>query len=240
MQPALEKFQSHFSYTMLDLTFHAPQPRNETVTPAKLVVAGWTGRDPSAVAHHVEELRAIGVTPPSRTPIFYLAGLSRVTCVGTIEVLGTETSGEAEFVLLQHNGALWVGVGSDHTDRKLETYGVAASKQICDKPVGKDFWRYDEVAPHWDRLKLRAYATIDGNRVLYQDGSVAQMLSPASLLSLYNDSGALPEGTLMFCGTLAAIGGIRPAERFECELVDPVLQRTIRCDYHINILPVVS
>jgi hypothetical protein len=225
---------------MPELDLLDAQARRESVPLTKLVVAGWTGRDPAAVAHHIEELKAIGVTPPSRTPIFYLASLSRVTCAGAIEVLSAETSGEAEFVLLQHKGALWVGIGSDHTDRKLETYGVAASKQICDKPIGTEFWRYDAVAPHWDQLKLRAYATIGGKRELYQDGSVAQMLAPSSLLSLYNEGGALRDGTLMFCGTLAAIGGIRPAERFECELIDPVLQRTIRCGYDINVLPVVS
>jgi len=225
---------------MPELDLLDAQARRESVPLTKLVVAGWTGRDPAAVAHHIEELKAIGVTPPSRTPIFYLASLSRVTCAGAIEVLSADTSGEAEFVLLQHKGALWVGIGSDHTDRKLETYGVAASKQICDKPIGTEFWRYDAVAPHWDQLKLRAYATIGGKRELYQDGSVAQMLAPSSLLSLYNEGGALRDGNLMFCGTLAAIGGIRPAERFECELIDPVLQRTIRCGYDINVLPVVS
>jgi hypothetical protein len=225
---------------MFDLTLLDSHARTETVAPTKLVVAGWTGRDAAAVTHHIEELKALGVSPPSRTPIFYLGSLSRVTCAGAIEVLGEDTSGEAEFVLLQHKGVLWVGIGSDHTDRKLETYGVAASKQICDKPIGAEFWRYDAVAPHWDQLKLRSYATIDGKRELYQDGSVAKMLSPASLLSLYNDAGVLPDGTLMFCGTLAAIGGIRPGSRFECELTDPVLQRSIRCGYDINVLPIVS
>jgi hypothetical protein len=225
---------------MLDLTFFDADIRSETVVPAKLVVAGWTGRDAAAVAHHIEELKALGVSPPSRTPIFYLGSVSRVTCAGAIEVLGGDTSGEAEFVLLQHKGALWVGIGSDHTDRKLETYGVAASKQICDKPIGMEFWRYDAVAPHWDQLQLRAYATIGGKRELYQDGPVSRMLSPASLLSLYAEDGSLPDGTLMFCGTLAAIGGIRPADRFECELIDPVLQRTISCGYDITVLPTVS
>jgi len=225
---------------MLELTFHDAGSRRENAALTKLVVAGWTGRDAAAVAHHIAELEALGVPPPSRTPIFYVASLSRVTCAGAIEVLGRDTSGEAEFVLLRHEGTLWVGLGSDHTDRKLETFGVAASKQICDKPIGTEFWRYDAVAPHWDQIKLRSYATINGKRELYQDGSVAQMLSPESLLSLYNDGGVLPDGTVMFCGTLAAIGGIRPAGRFECELIDPVLQRSIRCGYDINVLPIVS
>jgi hypothetical protein len=44
----------------------------------------------------------------------------------------------------------------------------------------------------------------------------------------------------MFCGTLGAIGGIRPASRFEMELEDPVLERTLRHAYAIDVLPVVS
>jgi hypothetical protein len=42
----------------------------------------------------------------------------------------------------------------------------------------------------------------------------------------------------MFGGTFAAKGGIRPADRFECELEDPVLKRTIRHAYDVITLPV--
>ena len=31
-----------------------------------LVIAGWTGRDVAALNHHIEELKAIGVQPPSQ------------------------------------------------------------------------------------------------------------------------------------------------------------------------------
>jgi len=225
---------------MLSLTFHDKQPLLKNLTPRQLVVAGWTGRDSSAIAHHIAELKALGVKPPSRTPLFYLCSVSRVTQAGAIEVLGERTSGEAEFLLLKHSGALWIGVGSDHTDRDLEAHGVAASKQICDKPIGGEFWRYDAVAPHWDQIRLRAYAVNLGKRELYQDGLVSAMLPPAELISLYDSANDLPEGALMFCGTLATIGGIRPAERFECELDDPVLQRRIHCGYDIVALPIVS
>ena len=44
----------------------------------------------------------------------------------------------------------------------------------------------------------------------------------------------------MFCGTLGAIGGIRPASRFEMELHDPKLGRTITAAYDIETLAVVS
>ena len=43
---------------------------------------------------------------------------------------------------------------------------------------------------------------------------------------------------LMFGGTFAAKGGIRPADRFECELEDPVLKRSIRHAYDVIALPV--
>ncbi len=33
---------------------------------------------------------------------------------------------------------LFVGVGSDHTDRKAETINVSLSKQMCAKPVSRE------------------------------------------------------------------------------------------------------
>jgi hypothetical protein len=42
----------------------------------------------------------------------------------------------------------------------------------------------------------------------------------------------------MFGGTLAAIGGIRPADCFEGELEDPVLGRRISFAYDVRQLPV--
>ena len=131
----------------------------------------------------------------------------------SIEVMGTASSGEVEFVLLQYQGRLWIGTGSDHTDREVEAYGVTVSKQMCEKPLAPQFWAFDDVAAHWDRLMLRSHATIDGKRVLYQEGSVAAMRHPEDLIARYA-KGGLAEGTLMFCGTLAVHGGLRPARAF--------------------------
>jgi len=100
-----------------------------------VIVAGWTGRDAAAVDKHIRELEELGVKRPSTTPIFYPVSAVRVTTATEIEVVGTHSGGEVEFVLLQHDGRMWVGVGSDHTDRQVETYGVTVSKQMCDKPV---------------------------------------------------------------------------------------------------------
>ena len=204
------------------------------------VIAGWTGRDPVAMEKHIAELEAIGVKRPASTPIFYRVAAARLTTDPAIEATGTASSGEAEFVLVQADGRLFVGAGSDHTDREVETYGVTVSKQMCDKPVAPVLWPFDEVAEHWDRLRLRSRIVNGGARSLYQEGPVTAMLDPRDLMSRYAEGGHLPDGTLMFCGTLAAHGGIRPAERFEFELEDPVLGRKIGHAYSVKTLPILG
>jgi hypothetical protein len=218
------------------------------------IVAGWTGRDAAAVEKHIAELEALGVRRPATTPIFYRVAAARLTTATEIEVVGAHSGGEVEFVLLQHGGRVWVGVGSDHTDREVETYGVTVSKQMCDKPVAPVFWAFDDVAPHWDRLTLRAHVIEDGARKIYQEGSVAAMLKPLDLIgrcalpagtagvppAFADGASQLPENTLMFCGTLAARGGVRPTERFEFEIEDPVLGRSIVHGYSVRILPVLG
>lgn len=74
----------------------------------------------------------------------------------------------------------------------------------------------------------------------YQEGSVTAMIDPRELIQLYTGGGALAEGTMMFCGTLAAKGGIRPAPSFSYELEDPVLKRKLTHSYTIATLPVLG
>ena len=210
--------------------------KHQNVSVEQAVIAGWTGRDQAAVEKHIKELEVLGVKRPATTPIFYRVAASRLTTDDSIEVMGSASSGEVEFVLLQWQGRLWIGTGSDHTDREVEVYGVTVSKQMCEKPLAPQFWAFDDVAAHWDRLMLRSHATIAGKRALYQEGSVAAMRHPEDLIARYAKSG-LAEGTLMFCGTLAVHGGIKPAERFEFELEDPLRGRKIHHGYSVVSLP---
>jgi hypothetical protein len=164
----------------------------------------------------------------------------RLAITDSIEVSGTESSGEVEFVLIGWQGRIFVGVGSDHTDRKVEAYSVTVSKQMCDKPMAPVLWELEDVAGHWDRMILRSYAWIDGARVLYQEGTLDAMLPVADLIQRgFGDKG-LPDGCAMFGGTFAAKGGIRPASRFEYELEDPVLKRKIGGGYDVIALPVLG
>lgn len=216
---------------MLTLTLHEDGGLHIAAVPVHtLVIAGWTGRDAAKVQAHIDELAAIGVKPPANVPVFYRVSAARLTTAPVIEVTGDASSGEVEFVVFNHGDRLWVTVGSDHTDRDVEAYGITVSKQMCDKPVCADVWPLLDVAGHWDRLVLRAWA--DG--VLYQEGSVAEMRAPGDLIAAY---GGLPPGAAMFGGTMPVVGGVRPAARFEIELEDPVLGRRLRHGYDIAVLP---
>ncbi|MFN0263696.1 DUF2848 domain-containing protein [Tepidamorphus sp. 3E244] len=225
----------------LQVTLHRKDgSENAEATITRLIVAGWTGRDADAMEAHIRELEELGIPRPARTPIFYRNAVSNITTADVIEVTGDNTSGEAEFVVLRTGGETWIGIGSDHTDRELEKQGITVAKQICDKPVGTDFWLFDDVADHWDQLQLRATITENGKDVVYQEGPVAKMRPASQLIEMFGkeDASGLQDGDAMMGGTLAAIGGIRPASRFTCELIDPVLDRRISHSYEIVELPV--
>lgn len=133
-------------------------------------------------------------------------------------------------------GALWLGLGSDHTDRGLETVSVAAAKQACPKPVARGLWPLSEVAGHLDQLVLRSEIEEDGTWTPYQEGTLAAILP---LADLAHEAGLGPGGA-MLCGTLPAIGGVRPGAAWRMTLRDPVLGRDLALSYRVVALPVVA
>jgi hypothetical protein len=201
-----------------------------------LIVAGWTGRDASAVQHHIAELEAIGVAPPSQVPLFYRVANTLLTTAAEIEVLGAATSGEAEPMLIRQGGACWLGLASDHTDRELEAVSVAASKQACQKPCAAVLWPWQSVAGHLDDIQVRSWIWEGGDWVLYQNGTLAGLLPLPGLLKV----SGMGDRSAMLCGTFAAIGGVRAADRFRAEMLDPATGRRIEFGYRATCLPVVS
>jgi hypothetical protein len=210
---------------------------NAAVT--SLVIAGWTGRDPQAMEAHIVELEKLGVKRPTSTPIFYRGAAALLTQSADIEVVGEASSGEVEPVILALADGLWLGVGSDHTDRQVETVGITISKQMCAKPVSTKLWRFSEVSERWDQLMIRSFATSHGKRRLYQEGSLSKMRHPDDLIARYLGAGKnLPVGTAMFCGTSPVHGEIEGADLFEIELEDPIAKRKITHLYNTLTLPI--
>jgi len=201
-----------------------------------LVVAGWTGRDQEKVQHHIDELAAIGVAPPSQVPLFYRTSASLTQQSDHIQVLGAGTSGEIEPLIVHANGTFWLGLGSDHTDRPLEAHSVAASKQACPKPVATSLWPLDEIKDHLDTLELHCEIHEDGAWIVYQTGTLSSIRPLTELIN----SSKLPNGGAMLCGTLGAIGGVREAAAYRMRLADPVLDREITLTYTVATLPVIA
>lgn len=228
----------------MPLAFDLPlgsTPQHLSIEVDCLVIAGWTGRDAHAIEHHIVELQAIGVPRPSAVPLFYRVGASQLSQAAAVQVVGEGTSGEAEPFLFFHAGEFFVSLASDHTDRTLETYSIALSKQICPKPVARSAWRLADVQGHWDELVLRSWIEEDGEPRLYQEGTLAALRDPADLLARYGAGNPPPaQGFAMSCGTLGAIGGIQPSGRFRMELCDARLGRSITHAYQCVALPAVA
>ena len=200
-----------------------------------VVLAGYTGRDQASVRRHIDELAEHGVPVPERVPSFYSATPNLVVATDSIDVLGAETCGEAEFVLFRSNGELYVAAGSDHTDRALERESVTHAKQVSPKVVSREAWRYAEVAPRWDRIALRSFAGED--RAVYQVGRAADLLDPEDILARVEArTGRGLDGVLVFSGTLGLAGELSFADRFEVELLDETTGDRLAVQYRINVI----
>jgi len=205
-----------------------------------LVVAGWTGRDPSAIRHHIEELAAIGVSPPSATPLYYRVSAALLTQAGRIQVVGYGSSGEVEPLLLQSGGRRWLGLASAHTDRALEAHSVALSKQVCAKPCAAEVWPWEDVADRLEAIVLESWIDDSGEWVLYQQGTLASIRPLTELAAGAGLDDLAAEGVAMLCGTFGARGGVRPAARFRMMMRDPATGREIRHDYAVQTLPEIA
>ena len=217
------------------------QSRQLAVDIDSFIVAGWAGRDLAAIEHHIEELAALGVPRPSAVPLYYRVAENQLSQASRIQVVGPHSSGEVETLVFMADSEMYVSLTSDHTDRKLESHSVALSKQLCAKPVATTAWRFADVADHWDELVIRSYIQENGSQVLYQEGTLNALRTPSDLIAGYHAGGAaLAQSAAMSCGTVGAIGGIRPASSFIMELFDPRTKRSLRHHYDIDVLPEVA
>lgn len=206
-----------------------------------VVIAGFTGRDQEAVAAHVDELRALGVPTPSSLPSHYLAPPSVLVQNDLLVAVQPETSGEVECVVIVTPRDVLLTVGSDHTDRAAESVDIGLSKLLCPKPIAPIAWRFDDLGAlrDVDHFELRSWVTIGGVESLYQEGTLADFLPLPDIVEGVPFR-RQPGSFAVFAGTLGAIGGIRPAERFRASVLDPRAGREITFEYRIEHLDVLE
>jgi hypothetical protein len=207
----------------------------------RMINAGYVGRDQKAVKAHIEELAREGIAPPPSVPVLFPVLSNNLTTASRIEVVEDRTSGEVEFILLLQAGRMWVGVGSDHTDRHLEANSMLNSKQVCPNVMSKQVWDYDEIRDHWDEIVLQSWTrtSTDSDPILYQKAPLAKILSATDLLTLVKSRMTKGdcEGLVIFSGTIPILTReMICGSFFRCELIDPVLNRQLACEYSIDRL----
>lgn len=200
--------------------------------------AGWVGRNKEALRHHIDELAKLGVPPPRHVPTLFALGNHMLTTAEEIQVHGDETSGEVEYVLLWHRGEVLVGVGSDHTDRKLETHSIPKAKNLCLNVMAPVVWPYAEVKDHFEQLVLESHVVRGDTRQLYQKDVCAAILDPGYWTDFLNRRlGGLEDGLVLFSGTIGTVSGLLVGDAYEFSLIDPVLKREI---YHRYACPALT
>lgn len=204
----------------------------------KAFCIGYSGRDKEKTFAHIRELARIGVPEPTEIPMLYPVSVSTLTQKNTIEVIGEETSGEAEIVIIFGNTSeeVYVTVGSDHTDRSLETIHINKSKQVCSKPFANKAWCVRKIKTNWDKLILSSSVFINEKWQKYQFDSVSSIIRLEEIEDFLIKKYINLENTIVFCGTVPLVDGFKYGEKFRMELIDPVNKDTICAEYCIKNL----
>ena len=224
----------------LELVLESKQERRELAFRYnRMVNAGYVGKNKEEVRRHIDELAAKGIPGPKSIPVLYPVVCNVLSLEPTIEVYGNETSGEVEYVLcVVTEDEVYVGLGSDHTDRHLEETDIPRAKQICPNIMGRAVWPLAEVENHWDDLLITASVLNNGKDTLYQEGRLGLLLSPAELMSFVKSKIPGPlENLIIFSGTLGTLTGeFIFGQKFSARLIDEKLNRRIDIFYDVKPL----
>lgn len=200
-----------------------------------LMVVGFSGKDVEKTMEHIHELEKEGVKCPSEVPVPYQCDPQIVTRKEVIDVIGPKTSGEAEYLILCHEGKFYIGIGSDHTDREMEAVSIHKSKQVCLKPCSVEFWDYEEVKDHLPKLRLISTQVVDGKEIDYQNGVAGDLLPFDVIIEKVQKEVPL-EDCLIYTGTVPLLNGFRFGEQFSARLVDDQLGRELSLTYKIHVI----
>lgn len=197
---------------------------------------GYTGRNKEMTLKHVEELAELGIPEPDEIPSLYPMRKSSITQESSIDVIGSESTGEAEIVLIfgENEKEIYVTVGSDHTDRSLEAVDINKSKQVCDKPFAKKAWNLEEVSEYWDSLELVSFVKTGVEWELYQKQTLRSIIPLEEILNFLEKKKVELKNTIIFSGTVPLIDGFKYGNHYLMELIDPVKQDKISFEYEVK------
>jgi len=201
---------------------------------------GFTIRDSAKMDRHMDEVEKIGIKRPhtDRPPIIFPISTWATVFGDEAQVQYRRTSGEVEIVTIDSGGELYVTVGSDHTDRKLETVSIPWSKQVAPNVVAPLLWRWEDVADHWNEVTMECWVVDGGERIRYQHAGVAEFWTPVEMRDSIRGRIAEDQGALvLFSGTVVTDDEkFRYCNEWTISLNDPVLNRRIVHTYTVVVL----
>lgn len=208
--------------------------REIEITPKHVYVVGYSGSNKEKTMEHIRELEEeLGVAPPPHIPTLFEVSRELLTQDKDLFFVGDKTSGECEYVILKIEGKLYIGLGSDHSDRELEADSVPKAKQICLKPISKEIWIYDEIKEHFKEIELNSKSDSKD----YQKGTLADIMSVEEIVEVLEERILDIDNCIIFSGTVPLVNGYEYGDNFYLELVDNTLNRKISFDYDITVIP---
>ncbi|GAE28273.1 hypothetical protein JCM9140_4487 [Halalkalibacter wakoensis JCM 9140] len=201
---------------------------------------GYSGSNVEKVKEHIDELAELGIPKPPEVPMLYPVRVTSINQDGFMEILGNKTSGEAEIVLIfgDSEEEVYVTVGSDHTDRGLETVDINKSKQVCDKPIAQEAWPLSEIIKDWNELTLLSKVLTDGSWVPYQEQAVTAILPLEDILNYLKNKQVELKNSIVFAGTVPLLNGFTYGDGYEVTLKNPVTDQSIKCSYLVKNLEI--
>ncbi|QNQ89264.1 DUF2848 domain-containing protein [Corynebacterium poyangense] len=205
------------------LSFQLPDGSTRVVTVRNLFNAGYAGKNQEEVQAHIKELAALGVPAPSTSPTLYPVSPYLAQQTTQIPVQHGRTSGEAEWALIIDDlGEEFLTVACDHTDRALETKGVAWSKNASPDVLGSTAFPLKDLPEDLSEISLKAWVGKD--EVLIQDSDASALLSPDYWLQVLKERGEHLPGTILLSGTIVMLEGIDQfSDRWRVDLTVPGL-----------------
>lgn len=209
-----------------------------SVSYENLFAIGYAGRNMEKTMEHIRELeRDLGVPAPQKIPTIFQCEASTLRTERELSFVGNKTCGEVEYVIILKDGHTYIAVGSDHTDRDLESASVPKAKAVCAKPVSREIWDYEDIKGHWDQIELYSYQVVDGEEIPYQVGSLADILPVEDILKEMRERIGAIGNSVIFSGTVPVLNGFKYGSRFRGEMRDPVLGRKLTFLYDVNVIP---
>ena len=203
----------------------------------RVLIVGYSGSNTKKIMEHIEELeKELGVPAPKKIPTIFECSREVLTSEPKISFVGDMTSGEAEYLIIKHLNKIYIGLGSDHTDRKLESISVLKSKQVCPKPFSTKLWLYDDIKEYWNNIRLESYQTINNEEILYQKGTLAEILPVEKIIAELENRVGNIEDSIIFSGTVPLISGFKYGSTFKGKLIDDHKKRSLELKYSINVI----